>query len=171
MEMLLILFSLVLHVITFIIIRIQTEKISFIKDKEEEQRNQSKEMEELLSAYLYEMKEENDRLFSLLQTEQEPTSSIPDRGLSDKNSEVDNKKYRTPKKNDPRLPGSPVPKTNHDYLYTPPVQSFEEDSFEKSTSLQVYTLYKEGESIENIAKKLNCGKTEIELMLKFYQEA
>ncbi|PLS16703.1 hypothetical protein CVD28_16640 [Bacillus sp. M6-12] len=39
----------------------------------------------------------------------------------------------------------------------------------QSEAEEAVSLFKQGESVENIAKKLNKGKTEVELLLKFYQ--
>ncbi|RFU71314.1 hypothetical protein D0469_02035 [Peribacillus saganii] len=43
------------------------------------------------------------------------------------------------------------------------------ESVNQSAAEKAVLLYKQGKSIENIAKKLNKGKTEVELLLKFHR--
>ena len=50
------------------------------------------------------------------------------------------------------------------------VLELKEDKLETSLEAQVFQLAKQGISIEEIAKKLNRGKTEIELMIKLHKK-
>ena len=45
----------------------------------------------------------------------------------------------------------------------------EEVAFESSTEAKVLNLYSQGESLDSIAKKLDIGKTEVELIVKIQQ--
>jgi|SRR5690606_7483440 rRNA maturation endonuclease Nob1 len=45
------------------------------------------------------------------------------------------------------------------------------DEIEVSTSSRILKLYKEGNSVEEIARKLGCGKTEVELIIKFHEKS
>lgn len=165
METLLLIISLGLHIITFLIIRSQQVRIETVKEKEEVLNNQSKEVEELLSTYLFEMKEENERLLAELSNKELPTiEKIKDPVFI---KPVVEPKNETEDEQPANLSNG---YNNSHSEYIPPVESVEQDFIEQSTSLQAYTLHKQGESVEAIARKLNCGKTEIQLMLKFYQD-
>lgn len=56
-----------------------------------------------------------------------------------------------------------------DDVYNPPEQE-DQPVYVQSLAAQALLLKKQGHSIEEIAKKLNKGRTEIELSLKFHQE-
>lgn len=45
-----------------------------------------------------------------------------------------------------------------------------EDTTETSLQSQILQLYHQGISPNDIAKKLNCGKTEVDLSIKFYKK-
>lgn len=153
MQTLLILFSLFLHGVAFLIIRYQSVKMSQVQKKAELLRNQSNEMEELLSTYLYEIKEENDRFLAMMKTEQglpplksvKPTNSVLNAYKKDVNDwNGENKSCSS--------------------------SSIEEEAgkvSENSPIVEALNMHNSGVSTESIAKKLNCGKTEVELMLKF----
>ncbi|MEM1506445.1 hypothetical protein RG959_24150, partial [Domibacillus sp. 8LH] len=62
---------------------------------------------------------------------------------------------------------------NYDYSeqenssYTPPVP-IEEDQVEASLQSRILQLHHRGKSNTEIAKQLDCGKTEVELIIKLY---
>lgn len=167
METLLILISLVLHVIAFLIIRSQQVKMQAILDKEEKLNRQTNEMEELLSSYMFEMKEENEHLIARLgdmDTSKKDRTVYKDESVAGQPSKM--KDDGLP---DLYIKENPESPTNTVSEYIPATEIQEQDSVEKSVSFQAFTLFNQGESVETIARKLNCGKTEIELMLKFYR--
>src|SRR5699024_11546803 len=57
---------------------------------------------------------------------------------------------------------------DHNYSILSSVEDMD-DSYETSLQSQILQLYDQGYSEEDIAKQLNCGKTEVELIVKFHQ--
>ncbi|GGP12417.1 DUF6115 domain-containing protein [Oceanobacillus neutriphilus] len=51
-----------------------------------------------------------------------------------------------------------------------PQSSAYQDEVETSLEAKVLQLHTNGETIDDIAKKLNCGKTEAEIIIKMYQK-
>lgn len=176
MQTLLLMISLLLHLVTFVIIRSQSEKMAQVEKQKESIRKQSNEMEELLSTYLYEMKEENDRVIDHLQKTEPGTSdqAPADHSQRSENLEEKRKKHIENHNHDSEEKQSNAENKSVGQLdvhsYSPPVESMEEDVFEQSVPAKVCFLYNEGKSVEEIARELDCGKTEVELMLKFHRE-
>lgn len=105
--------------------------------------DQEKQLNQLLSKFLHEIKEENEQLQIRLKEQQ----------LSQSKQEFVTR---------------PVPneaiKNESKANYIPKYKM--EDQLETSTEGQIFHLYQNGYSKEEIAKKLNRGKTEVELILK-----
>lgn len=133
------------------------------------------EMEETISTYLIEMKEENEAFiksmhsskkgFSVQENISEPqtkyeSSETPHPASMANNRLNASKAYKRPA----------FEKENDDRGWTPLVPDDNGVHEEKSLIAQVLTLQKNGLSIEEIAKRLGKGKTEIELLLKFNQK-
>lgn len=156
MQTLLILFSLLLHGVAFLIIRYQSVKMSQVQKKAELLRNQSNEMEELLSTYLYEIKEENNRFLAMMKQDQ-PLPAI-------KSVKPTNSVLYAYKKGASEWNGKINSSSSH------PIKEKVEKASENSLFVQVLDLYNSGVSAESIAKKLNIGKTEVALMLKFHHK-
>jgi len=55
-----------------------------------------------------------------------------------------------------------------------PIEDFQpaafQDEVETSLEAQILQLHTNGETIDDIAKKLNCGKTEAEIIIKMHQK-
>jgi len=138
----LLLISIVLHFFTFFILIILHKKFKLAISVDEMKR-QKREMEDLLSAYTVEMKEENERFLMQLN---ERFSSETAQVVSEKKEE------------------------NHGRTeeYTLPLPE-ESERYEQSLQAKVFNLFQEGYTANDIAKKLNKGKGEIELLLKFHR--
>lgn len=160
----LLLISFLLHVFTFITIKVLKDRITEPEDTALKQAQQQKEMEELLAVYLLEIREENEKVVSMLTAEknikQEKSTTYPS-------------KVKIEQEN----PYEKVAPIKHKEQYTeptvdyqPPTVNESQDIVEKSFSGEVLSLYNQGESIESIARKLDSGKTEIELMIKFHKK-
>ncbi|WP_240335286.1 DUF6115 domain-containing protein [Paraliobacillus sediminis] len=160
----LLLISFLLHVFTFIAIKILKDRITEPEDIAAKQAQQQKEMEELLAVYLLEIREENEKVVSMLTSEknnkQVKNATHP--------PEVKNEQKDAYEKTDPIQQKETFKEPTVDYQ--PPKVNESHDTVEKSLSAQVLSLYNQGESIESIARKLDSGKTEIELMIKFHKK-
>jgi hypothetical protein len=127
---------------------------------EKRQAEIQKEIEDLFQSYLLEMKEENDKLLNLIDksTIHQP-AKIP---------AVNNRGKGTPQMNQTQVPGKQRSSSHQEKPkeYKPLVPAVE-DRFEHSLNSQIVLLHEQGLKTEEIAQKLNKGKTEIELILKF----
>ncbi|MBU5594986.1 hypothetical protein KQI76_07390 [Amphibacillus sp. MSJ-3] len=146
----LILISFLIHVITLVMIKQLKEKLNQPREDKEVLAQQQKQIEDLLAVYLLEIREENEKLIDIINRSHQETSShleTEDRPIE---AELDltADKYQD---------------------YQPIVPDDREDIIEQSFVAQVLSLYEKGDTPEVIAKKLNRGKTEIELLIKFHQ--
>lgn len=184
----------VLQLLSFYAIVILNTKLAKFQDLEKKQGHLMREMDDAISLYLAEMKDENNRLISELQAvpksqqivrvnplekvEQhrelesqrtiEKTSSIevniPDfevesRVFVPKNIAVNAYNRQQHASNNTANQGSPVATLDAVSEVEQKERTFEE---------QVVQLSKQGKGVEEIAKQLQKGKTEIELLLKFH---
>lgn len=195
----LLLFCFVLIAIAFLLIIVLYQKFSTIKELEKKQSTIIHEMEQMITIYLMEMKEENEAfLKKLLQDEKDP-DRLKDSGDSKLSppsfeKEFDNKKPfeivekslstqefedLLPKYDDENPLDMNIQNKAYTYSTTSKQDGIKEDIkstlkvkddlYVQSLSAQVLLLQKKGDTIEQIAKKLGKGKTEIELLLKFRQ--
>lgn len=133
------------------------------------------ELEDLLIAYTAEIKEGNERLLKQLE-ENKQLNQVPERMTA---PEIKNVEEPVKVKVNHNAPHNIHVKQN-DFVeepeerydeYSPPVvnQATEDMYYEQSDTAKVLALAKQGLSVEQIAKKLNMGKGEVDLMLKFYR--
>ncbi|MFC4404552.1 DUF6115 domain-containing protein [Gracilibacillus xinjiangensis] len=161
---LLLLFSFIIHIVTLIIIRqmkINQQNLLDIEDNVNEQINK---LEDTLALYLVEMREENDNftkeLFSM-QNKQKRNEQVSD-GTKDNKNQSDN--IENASSTDTHIKKNDYPD------FEPLTQIDKKDIVEQSETGQILHLYNNGYSIEEIAKRMDKGKTEIELLLKFQQK-
>lgn len=156
--------SFLLHALSLFIIILLYLQLSKVKEVERRQSQLIEEMEQTVSAYLLEWREENERFLQAL------SEKMNRRGEGE---------------NVAKRPASvPKPaKKEEKKEWTPPLASIEQmkDQVEIRTDKQpklelpssleerAIALKKEGKTVDEIAKLLNKGKTEIELLLKFRQ--
>ncbi|MDL4840090.1 DUF6115 domain-containing protein [Aquibacillus rhizosphaerae] len=169
MTSILFLVSFLLHVMTFIFLKTLKDKVNLFDDLEAKQKSNIKEMEDLLAVYLIEIKEENDKLLHVLKENEQPKPRLNTKAnhVDIQSNPKNNTKYE--------LTSKPVYEDemnkSKDYKeYSPPVDNNGQDVLEQSVASRVYSLHNQGNSVETIAKKLDCGKTEVELMLKFHRK-
>ena len=174
-------------------------KISRFKDLELRQNQLIEEMDNTISVYLLEMKEENDRLIeelksSKLSNNRSVSPSYKQTTLQKEATQIQEKKdaiqpSNTSKPGDVPDMESPrvfVPVQRAANAYTKQKANVIEQSLDEQQELLVKTeepkpvqkeetyeqkvvaLYKEGKTVEEIAKKMQRGKTEIELLIKFH---
>ncbi len=139
----------ILHLFAFFWIFLLSMRLKRSNEIEKRQAEIQKEIEDLFQSYLLEMKEENEKLLNLIDKSNSTLTPTP----VVKREKVTQQLYQTQEK--------PKPKE-----YTPPMPTAQ-DRFEQSLNSKVVLLHKQGFKTEEIAQKLNKGKTEIELILKF----
>lgn len=97
----------------------------------------------ILDSYMEEIRRENDKLQNLIEQSEDKTEH----------------------EHKIEYPSTPV--------YNPPMIPSEEkteDQVETSLTAKILSLAEKGFAAEEIAKKLQCGKTEAELILKFHRK-
>lgn len=158
MEYFLLLISFIIHIITLVIIRQLKVKLAEPAVIRDEINQEKKEIEELLAVYLLEIREENEKVISAL--DDSKYSREPDKQKAD---EIQNNNVTSQ---------NPVNDLEQEEYksYQPPMENEQPDVMEQSFAAQVLSLYNKGETIETIARKLDKGKTEIELIVKFQQK-
>ncbi|MFC0524166.1 hypothetical protein ACFFGV_11385 [Pontibacillus salicampi] len=178
----LVVISFLLHGVTLLTIFILAKRISTARELEVKQEKVAREIEESFTAYLMDIKEENERLMNMLDkngqnVEQSFTQGAPD-GNTDKENSTSvpamtnvSSSYSSLVKEDiqEQSPDLPLEDTKEKSTYMPPTPPGVEEAYEPSVQSRVYQLFDAGYSKEAIAKELHCGKTEVELMLKFHQ--
>lgn len=158
MEYFLLLISFIIHIITLVIIRQLKVKLAEPAVIRDEINQEKKEIEELLAVYLLEIREENEKVISAL--DDSKYSREPDKQKAD---EIQNNNVTSQ---------NPVNDLEQEEYksYQPPMENEQPDVMEQSFAAQVLSLYNKGETIETIARKMDKGKTEIELIVKFQQK-
>ncbi|KGR80328.1 hypothetical protein [Ureibacillus manganicus] len=172
------------QLLCFYIIALLNAKVAKFKDLEIHQEQLMREMEESISLYLVEIREENDRLIKELS--ENKTSNHVRKNESLAINDVEEQKIIVKKEstdaNEPAIEQKVfVPKVIARNAYnqyknqTTKAASEDHENTSKSEDKheqlsfeqQVIKLNNEGKNIEEIAKLTNKGKTEIELLLKF----
>lgn len=177
-----------LQLLSFYFLIILNTKLAKFKDLEKKQERLMREMDDTISVYLADMKDENDRLIQelqsvskselskntiqqaekiVLQKEQEPLTEKKKKEQESATLETDSRKY--------------IPKNIVASAYSRQQQSVSKatqtnmaNEAEKkppkafTMEQQAIELAKQGKTPEEIAKQLQKGKTEIELLLKFH---
>jgi len=128
--------------------------------KDRQNANGNKQAENVLKETLEEIREENRMLQSLLQEDKQPGKHpIRHDGME-------------------RPPFTPSEgQKESDVLPEKEIQPIEDfqtaayqDEVETSLEAKILQLHTNGETIDDIAKKLNCGKTEAEIIIKMHQK-
>lgn len=150
MVSLLLIVSFLLHIVLLIAIYFLYQQVEQLR------RHKNEELESLLQNFLTEIREENERLQSRLQKQE--TAKIEKNVESfDGNVEKRVKKIKN--------------RENIYQINTPQIKADEKnDKIETSLEAKIFQLANEGMTVEEIAKKLNRGKTEIELMMKLHKK-
>ncbi|WP_100373180.1 DUF6115 domain-containing protein [Bacillus sp. FJAT-45037] len=178
MTVYLLVISLLLHGVTILWMFTLAKKESVTNTSDVSGDRIKQEIEEMLFAYTLEMKEENERLLQ----EIKKTKQIK-RSENDTLKPPDAKGINLDESTRPTMVEQPkgvnrVPKAyvkeesvNEHSEYMPPMMKEEDPAtiFEQSDTANVLMLFKRGLSIEQIAKQLNLGKGEVELIIKFYR--
>ncbi|MFC7685391.1 hypothetical protein [Ureibacillus sp. GCM10028918] len=179
------------QLICFYFIVILNTRISKFKNLEIRQDQLIREMDDAISLYLVEMKEENDRLISELSSIKQNEFSNKEIkkqkmamiNLDDAQARSGEIQEQSSRKLDPVENNAPkviVPKKMATDAYKqqrlaseiPPLQQVEARGKDISTlpsfEQKVLNLHSHGKTVDEIAKIMQKGKTEIELLIKFH---
>lgn len=194
----------VIQLITIFVVVLLYSKLSKFKELEIRQNQLVEEMDNAISVYLIEMKEENDRLIQELQTAKisKPKTAPVTTQVETSSATAVNAKKIFAELADHEIQAEPINSTAHkEHQEFEPrkfmsvqkaasayskqtvqtddnreLEQVQTEIFAKESSVmqdlsfeqQVIMHYKEGKSIEEIAKMMQRGKTEIELLVKFH---
>ncbi|RHW39618.1 hypothetical protein D1B33_01865 [Lysinibacillus yapensis] len=167
------------QLICFYFIVLLNLKIAKFKDLEKRQDQLIREMDDAIGLYLVEMKEENDRLIKELSNiEGNEKQHAPKAGLVNIEENKTNEKESV---EEVKIDAKPfVPKSMAANAYKQqknvsqppqmlkPQQNEQDSPILPSFEQKVLNFYKEGKTIDEIAKIMQKGKTEIELLIKFH---
>jgi hypothetical protein len=187
--------SLILNIVALFCIVILYLRQNRLLEVENKQEKLIKEMEEVISSYLIEMTEENEKFIDrvrgliskpIIKQKESPLGihSDTERPLQEKDQDQKNPVERQPFKKGTVFQAAQAYKNTLSLeksvgapLFTELQQEFEhEEKGPNEQSLNSETLFdqalllkKQGLTTEDIARRLNKGKTEIELLLKLRQ--
>lgn len=173
------LFLFIGQVLSFYFIILLYTKISRLKDMEISQERLKDEMDNAVGAYLAEMRDENNRLIkelTMIKQKEEKDLSQPRSKSEEISQQLPREEVTVPTLNMPRnvvakayLHNSSIKSGSTIQDDIPNKEKTEIVDSERTLTIeeQVQELYRNGKSIEDIAKTLQKGKTEIELLLKF----
>jgi hypothetical protein len=171
--------SIIINIVSILAIIILYVRQNRLLNVENEQKKMIKEMEEMFSSYLIEMKDENEEFIKKVRIQQNK-NTVTTTILKKVDDNAEQSSYDNIQNIDlpmmTSLKRSQAEKTyqNAIQIKNQTIQRDDQSNIDVlstlSTDKQIAFLEKEGLSIEQIAQKLNKGKTEIELMLKFRQK-
>ncbi|MFC4409190.1 hypothetical protein ACFOZY_01935 [Chungangia koreensis] len=153
MTTIMIIFLFILQLVSLFLIAMLYTKLGKFNELKKQQDMMMREMEDAVGAYLVEIKDENDRLLSELSTLKSSESQLTEAPKVQKEVESPSKVI-----SNRIVPKSKAVNTYRQLAANPKEQSKEEQALE---------LSKSGYTVDEVAKQLNMGKTEVELLLKF----
>ncbi|MBN9652874.1 hypothetical protein J0K78_01255 [Halobacillus sp. GSS1] len=153
----LLIFSFIIDGVLLFSLFIIMKKVRRTEELELRQKQVAAEIEDLFTSYLMEIKEENKRMESLVRKNRHSSA------FHDSQTEDEGERGKI------HLDKEDITKNQTSSTYTPPKLE-ETESYKPSFHSQVLDLKEKGYSIEEIAKMMDKGKTEIELLLKFHQK-
>ncbi|MBD8068273.1 hypothetical protein [Bacillus sp. PS06] len=169
--------------ILFFCLLLISQKINHLKEMEKTQGKILRDIEEAFAGFIMQIKEENEQLVKKAQDDQEIQNNQVNQG--NQGNQVNSDSPSVSEKRSFSLVEQQL--TDDDFkdllpLYTeiehtPQKQAAEKEvvvipppTSEQQLLDKVISMKEQGAGIEEIAKKLNRGKTEIELLLKFRQK-
>ncbi|MEQ6356423.1 hypothetical protein ABNX05_17485 [Lysinibacillus sp. M3] len=185
----------ILQLLSFYFLIILNTKLAKFKDLEKKQERLMREMDDTISVYLAEMKDENDRLIQELQRasksgtpmnavkqeeqivrqQEQPSSLIKEESTVDGSVSLDQEpRIYVPKNivanaySRQQQSGAKAEAKVVHSAQQPSEATEKEESKPLTLEQQAIELAKQGKTSEEIAKQLQKGKTEIELLLKFH---
>ncbi|WP_301108659.1 helix-turn-helix domain-containing protein [Sporosarcina sp.] len=154
----------ILQIISFMIITLLFLKVSKFNNLEKKQQKLMDEMDQSVMAYLAEIKEENDRLIEQLNN----TADVPPFAEVEIpfQPQVQQKTVTETEKVQQKPHPVPVQFALRSYQQTAAATD-QRETEPLDDRAKAKLMHEEGKSVEEIAKKLGKGQTEIELLLKF----
>lgn len=168
--------SFLLHLVTLFIIIVLVQRINSFKPttNSNEQEKMKQEIEDLLIAYTAEMKEENDKLISNIIQKRKTHEKAQHKTIHTYQNVKPNVKETAKIQHEPdsKITNKiDIIRTDNqeEQDFVLPINFEAEDIVEKSSTAQILSLSKQGYSAKEIAKKLDIGDGEVELLLKFHK--
>lgn len=172
-----------IQMITVFAIVLLYSKLSKFQNLEKRQNELMNEMDNAISVYLMEMKEENDRLISELKKpvaaqkavppyNEEPVQTLKEQPI--KEQEIEPRKFVPVKQAasayQKQKTQQQIEEKNEEAAVKAASHSEDNEIQEQNLTFeqQVIHHYRSGKTIEEIAKMTGRGKTEIELLVKFH---
>ncbi|MDQ0299159.1 hypothetical protein J2S78_001579 [Salibacterium salarium] len=169
MTIVLLVLSLAIHLFTFFVLILFYQQMQKVKEERSDLYGVREDMEELLSRYTDEMKQENQELKQYFadQKNVQLTETTPSETMKNRMPPQE-----SPFKMEKQEIHSPSIVTEEEDVeepaYAPPLTD-NADKVESSDQAKVLSLSSQGYTRDEIAKKLDIGKGEVDLFLKFYQ--
>ncbi|MFC7784344.1 hypothetical protein ACFQWC_07555 [Rossellomorea sp. GCM10028870] len=164
--------SFLLNIVALLAIVILYSRQNRFLNMEKEQKKMIKELEDVISTYLIEMKEENEEFMRTFNQHAKSEKRITD------NTDDENVNS-SPLQTNPKWSGAGYKQASKAYQQKlTPQMGAGEKKFEVQPTVktnedpflqQVLSLKREGLTVEEIAQTVGKGQTEIELLLKFRQ--
>ncbi|MDN4607438.1 hypothetical protein [Sporosarcina highlanderae] len=164
MSSLFLLLLFVLQMVSFYVIALLYMKISKFNNLEKKQERLMAEMDDAIAAYLSELKEENERLIHAIEKREEKVHlKVQEEVKPARESKI------VEKENEFTIvqPNIPVNVALKSYQNAPTTKKTVNSTPEKNDHHRALSMFDEGKTIEEIAKTLGKGTTEVELLLKF----
>ncbi|WP_141395206.1 MULTISPECIES: DUF2802 domain-containing protein [Bacillus] len=156
--------NLLLSLLAIFLFLIMYKKISKIQQLEEEYKALLKEAEDTISSYVYELKEENEHFIKEFERRKRSGDSIPN--VSSQSINIVEEPLVKEDVNELLNEQEDINEliSDHNEEVVPNLAQVEKSPYELAL-----VLHESGVSTEQIAQRLNLGKTEVELLLKFRQ--
>ncbi|WP_411955476.1 hypothetical protein ACKXGF_07125 [Alkalibacillus sp. S2W] len=176
-------FSLILHGVSFIAIIYLYQRLRHIDESNADPEKRIREIEDLFNSYLLELKDENRKLLEEMSKFERQSQASETREKSYHNSKTNDEVseatlYVSEEDNQQAEKSSSVQKTETTQPFDisemiadkeDKVEISSQSTTDVSTPQQkAFQMYDQGYSIESIAKHLEMGYTEVELMIKFH---
>ncbi|WP_340740393.1 DUF6115 domain-containing protein [Sporosarcina sp. FSL K6-5500] len=158
-------FLFIIQIISFYFLALLYTKVTKFDDLEKKQRKLMTEMDNSIVAYLSELKDENERLIEQLTVHAQQPDFKKTTVSASQEPAASEEVRPVIRASIPKMPVNLALKS-----YKAAGQATEESKAPVEAvdaRTQVIRLYDAGQSIEEIAKQLGKGRTEIELILKF----
>lgn len=164
--MILIAFLFIVQLVSVYLIVLLFMRINQLKQVEQKQKRMMTEMEDAISAYLVEVREENDRLIDALTNQPFEEQEVDQQQQSSsivKESKEELLEYDI-QEDEEELVKKAVTRHHAIQSYGKHIHTKDQPITQEE---DVFSLREAGYTVEEIAQKLNKGKTEVELMIKF----
>lgn len=165
MTTIILMFLCIVQIITFYFLALLYTKVTKFDDLEKKQRKLMTEMDDSIGAYLSELKDENERLLEQLTVHVQQPALQKTTVRVAQESAASEEGWPEIRASIPKMPVNLALKSYKSAVQVPEKTLVPVEVDDDRT--KAIRLHDEGKSIEEIAKQLGKGRTEIELILKF----